>query len=526
MMQLPPCELKKSLFVALDNIVGPDGYSIKDTDRLSYARDSSFRAAIEAHYSANPVLPAIIVWPKTTEQVSQIIKCAVKYKLAVVPFGAGSGVCQGAMGLAGALVMDMKKLQRFLRLDEERLFCEAEAGIQGLHLENELQRKGYTLGHFPSSILCASLGGYLAARSAGQLSSKYGKIEDMIIDLEFVDGTGAIHKTSDVSRSRGMDFTQAIVGSEGTLGLITRARLKVYPLPEHRIYRAFSFPKLYYGMDSLRRIMQTGIKPDVLRLYDELDSALIINKKTDNLLKLQEDSSSFSIPKPLQSFLSYFKSKALNLAFYGHRLVNEGAKMSWYGCILVVMLEGHPKIIDRQMQIIQRICQDMSAKDLGEDLAQFWHRHRYSVSYKAPKLFSEGAFTDTMEVATTWDNLDILYNGVRNALKGSCLVLAHISHVYEQGAAIYFTFVAPLTGLKSSLKSYDRIWQKALSTVQKYGGVISHHHGVGRLKASHIREEWGEARVIFDKLKTFFDPEGILNPGVMQNVTKVVAAVS
>lgn len=515
MIQMPASQLKKSFLVNLDNIVGPEGYSLRDTDRLSYSRDANFRSAISAHYSHFENFPSVVTWPKSAEEVAQLIKAAIKYRLAITPYGGGSGVCGGAIAYDGGMILDMKKMQKVLRVDEERLFIEAEAGILGWQLENELARRGYTLGHFPTSILCATLGGYLAARSAGQLSSKYGKIEDLVIDVEFVDGTGAIHRTADVSRSRGVDFTQCIVGSEGTLGLITKARLKLYPLPEQRLFRAVSFPTMAYGMEGLRRIMQTGIKPDVLRLYDELDSAIMISRKSQNVLGLQDEEAGLSMPAPLKDALALLKSKALKLAFHGHRLIHESVKLSWFGCALIIMLEGDPKLTLRQMQIILGIARDMDGKDLGEDPATHWYRHRYSVSYKAPKLFTDGAFTDTMEVATTWDNLAALYEGIRSALKPYCLVLAHVSHVYPEGAAIYFTFVAPLTGLKGSLKSYDRIWQKGLSTTQKFGGVISHHHGIGRLKSSHLREEWGEARELYLKLKGFFDPHQILNPEVL-----------
>jgi alkyldihydroxyacetonephosphate synthase len=514
-MQLPALELKKTLFTHLDNIVGPRGYSLRDADRLSYSRDSNFRAAIQAHYSHFENFPAIITWPENTKQVEMLVKTAIKHNLAITPFGGGSGVCGGAVPRTGGMVIDLKRMNHILRIDEDRLTVEAEAGIHGLQLEKDLNRHGHTLGHFPSSILSATLGGYLAARSAGQLSTKYGKIEDMIIDLEFVDGQGLVHQTSDISRNQHVDFTQAIVGNEGTLGLITKARLKIFPMAEKRLLRAVSFKSLSYGIDAMRRIMHTGLKPDVMRLYDELDTTLMFSGAKPKKMSLPDLPGLSEARNTIESALNYGGRYLKPWLYKFPRLVNTLGGLSWHGNVMILMIEGTSRQAERTLQIILGICQDMSARDLGEDLAQHWYEHRYSVAYKATTLFKEGAFTDTMEVSTTWDNLTNLYRGVTTALKGQCLVLAHISHVYTDGAAIYFTFVAPLSGLKSSLKLYDKIWQKALSVTQKQGGSISHHHGIGRLKKNHIRKEWEDASAIYLKLKSFFDPNAILNPDVL-----------
>jgi len=512
-MNLPKLKLKKSFIINIQAIVGEDNYSTQNIDRLSYSRDSNFRAAIQAHYSQFENFPAIIVWPENVEQVALLIKTARKFKVAVTPFGGGSGVCGGAISYNGAMIIDSKRMKKLIRLDPDRLFIDAQTGIQGLLLQESLERRGFTLGHFPSSILSACLGGYLAARSAGQQSSKYGKIEDMVIDLEFVDGLGRLHKTSDVSRRRGLDLTQMIVGSEGTLGFITKARLKIFLKPQNQNFQAYTFKTINYGMEALRRIMQTGIKPDVLRLYDELDSALVfadLSKSDEGTFHIVD-----AMPAFLKNSIKVVRKSAMGMVFRSHRLINELARYSWTGCILIIMLEGQKKIIEQQHKIIATICQDINAKDIGEEAAINWKKHRYSVSYKASKLFLDGAFTDTLEVATTWDNLSRLYHGVIKRLKPHCLVLAHISHVYNEGAAIYFTVVAPLKGPKRSLQAYDKLWKTALDAVQYYGGVLSHHHGIGRLKKDHIKKEWGEAKFLYDKLKSYFDPDGIMNPGVL-----------
>jgi len=506
-MQIPKPKLKKGFLAHLEAILGPQGFSIQDTDRISYSRDSNFRSTIQAYYNTYENFPSVIVWPENTEQVSLLIKAALKYKIAITPLGGSSGVCGGGMSYNGGMIVDVKRLNRLVRLDTERLFMDVESGISGWQLEKELNRQGFTLGHFPSSILSATLGGYLAARSAGQLSSKYGKIEDLILDLEFVDGKGRVHQTSDVSRAKGMDVTQMIVGSEGTFGIITQARLKVYPLPTDRIFQAYTVKDVSSGIEMMRRVMQTGIKPDVVRLYDKLDT-LLVSSKDEKKSTLSEQALNLAAPLNI-------KSSLMKLVFRGHRLVNEAARHSPFGCHLIFMLEGDPLLTQPKLKIINDIAKAMDVKDLGDGPAKTWYKHRYAVSYKSSKLFSDGAFTDTMEVATTWDNLLNLYDSVSKAVTPHCLLLAHISHVYDEGAAIYFTFVGPLKGKTSTLKYYDKIWKTALSAVQKHNGVISHHHGIGRLKKDAIRKEWGQAKQIYKIYKDYFDPQKILNPGIL-----------
>lgn len=513
-MKIHESHLKKRFINHIEAIVGKEGFALDDYNRLTYSRDSNFKSTIQAKFNKYENFPAIIVWPKTAEQISQLVKSAQKFQIPITPFGGGSGVCGGAISTQNGLILDLKKMTKLLRIDHDKLYAEAEPGISGLQLEKELNRKGFTLGHFPSSILCSTLGGYLAARSAGQLSSKYGKIEDMVIDIDFVDGLGRLHKATDISRSQGLDFVQAIVGSEGTLGIITKARFKVYPLPQHRKYKAYRFKNLEYGTEALKRIMQTGIKPDVLRLYDEIDTMLMFQKGSSDEKSLSHQLRTL-IPKGVKSVFKSIKDASMHLAIRAHQLLEIAPIVLNSGCALIIMLEGNEKIIKRQQQIIDYICQEMGGEDLGEDLAIHWHKHRYSVSFKAPKLFTQNIFTDTMEVATTWDNLIPLYKAVTNNLSSKALVLAHISHVYPEGAAIYFTFVAPIKNYKNTIKLYDAIWDEALKTVQDNNGVISHHHGIGRLKKKLIPKEWDEAIYIYKQLKSYFDPDEILNPGVL-----------
>ncbi|OVE82044.1 hypothetical protein BVY03_01990 [bacterium K02(2017)] len=514
-MLIPALKLKSSILNTIIKIVGENGVSVNELDRFSYSRDANTRSNIEAHYAHFKNFPKIITWPKTNQQLANLIQVAAENNIPITTFGGGSSICGGATPTDKSLVIDTKRLNKIIRLDTDKLYVEVESGIMALELEKYLQRHGYTLGHFPSSILCATLGGFLATRSAGQYSSKYGKIEDMIIDLEFVDGTGTIRQTSDVSRTRGFDLTQCIVGTEGTLGIITKAKLKIYHQPSKKIFQAYIFDNFENGIESLRRIMQTGIKPDALRLYDEYETALVLSKISKRTV--DEERLASTMPDFFIQNLKSFKSSAFNLLFKSHRLLTQFLSLAWTRCALITVLEGSEKIIQPQLEIISNVCENLNAINIGTNIATHWHKHRYSVSFEGAKLIQDGAFVDTMEVATTWDNIDHLYHGVKRSLNPYCIVLAHVAHIYPDGAAIYFTMISPLSGLRRSVKKYDSIWQHALKAVQDYGGVLSHHHGIGRLKKDYIKKEWGEAHTLYHNLKHYFDPNKILNPGVLAN---------
>jgi alkyldihydroxyacetonephosphate synthase len=234
-------------------------------DRVAYARDlwPRHHLAVRAGNVAEH-RPAGIVWPASTEEVSAIVRWAYETSTPVVPFGAGSGVCAGVLPNERMIVIDLKRMDRWRSFEGGVL--DVEAGHMGLPLEEELVRRGFTLGHFPSSILCSTVGGWVAARSAGQCSGKYGKIEDMVLGLECVTGTGQIVKLR--HRTNGPNLVPLVVGSEGTLAVVTSCTLRLHPKPAVRAFGAFSFPTTEAGWEAMRIMFQAGLRPAVSRLYD------------------------------------------------------------------------------------------------------------------------------------------------------------------------------------------------------------------------------------------------------------------
>jgi alkyldihydroxyacetonephosphate synthase len=493
-------------------------------DRLVYSRDMWPKALLSVRDNKPQVMPPeVVVWPETTEEVAAILALASRLGVPVVPYGGGSGVCGGAMAVRGGIVLDLKRMARLVSLSTTDHLATFETGIVGQTLEDQLNLRGLTLGHFPASIYCSTLGGWLAARSAGQLSSRYGKIEDMVVGLRVVLGDGRI---LDLSAGHEPNLVPIFVGSEGTLCVITEATLRVCPLPSVRLFRGYEFPNVAAGCEAMRRVMQRGQRPAVLRLYDEMDTLLARrgHSATGEEHGKAAGRSLLSgalelLPKHAaehgEKLRGALVRAALSRAGLLGKIVEAVVPKLSGGCLLVAGYEGEPALTEAEASVCHAELTAAGGKDLGEGPGLSWYQNRYAVSYKMSPLYTDGGFVDTLEVASTWDRLLALYDDVRRSIASHAMVLAHFSHAYPEGCSIYFTFAASAEGRTRSDHLYDEIWRRGLTAVVRAGGTISHHHGVGLSKSAFMHEEHGAALGLFRQLKSIVDPRGILNPDKM-----------
>jgi alkyldihydroxyacetonephosphate synthase len=501
------------------SVLPEDRISQGAADRLVYSRDMWPRALLSVRDNKPSVHPPdYIVWPESTEEVAEIVRVAARHKVGVIPYGGGSGVCGGAMATGGGIVVDLKRMCAVEEVSPENHLATFMTGINGQILEDQLNLRGLTLGHFPASIYCSTLGGWLAARSAGQLSSRYGKIEDMVQELEVVLGDGRVVQCSAAHQP---DLIPLIVGSEGTLGIITRATMRVHPLAGFRLFRGYEFPRVAAGCEAMRRVLQRGLRPAVMRLYDEMDT-LMARPSGDPKPRAKPGLLASALqlfPQVGASLSSDLKSSllraALSRAGMVNKLVETLAPRLSGGCLAILGFEGEPMLTETEAALCHAEYLAAGGRDLGEGPGLAWYKHRYAVSYKMSPIYAGGGFVDTMEVAATWDRLMDLYREVRRALAPLAVVLAHFSHAYPEGCSIYFTFAGSAEGRVKSDTLYDEIWRTGLGAVVKAGGTISHHHGVGQSKAAFMQEEHGASMTVFRQLKAACDPEGILNPGKM-----------
>lgn len=480
-----------------------------------------------------PCAPACVVWPESPDEVARVLALAARTGIPIVPYGAGSGVAGGARPAEGGIVLDLKRMRAIRRIDEKNLRAEVEAGIIGERLERLLNEAGYTLGHFPSSIVCSTLGGWLAARSAGQTSTLYGKIEDMTLAME-VATPNHVRKVETAPRpGNGPDFNALIIGSEGTLAAITAAELRIRPSPAARELRGLRFPDIKAGLEAIRKILRANIRPAVVRLYDALDTLMGRGHGKDD--ELDEAGSLDALGAKAQSFVEDL-GKKINFggsAKLGQRLrstlvkstvravlgspllINRAIDVLPEDCLLILGFEGQPALVNAEAQAAYAIAFGEGAIDLGPGPGEHWFKNRHNVSFKMSKMYASGAFIDTMEVAATWDRLLPMYKAVRRAIAKEAFVMAHFSHAYPEGCSIYFTFAgASSEDVEQAIARYDRLWKGALLAVNETGGTISHHHGVGELKAAAMAREHGPGGMrLLSAIKSALDPAGVMNPG-------------
>ncbi|NVB78020.1 MAG: FAD-binding oxidoreductase [Kofleriaceae bacterium] len=529
----------------LETIFGPRRVSFRGVDLDTYARDMWPRLLIAYRDGIPPAQrPTAVVWPEHVREVVAVVRLARELRIPIVPYGGGSGVCGGAVPLFGGITVDTKRMQQVRSVRADDLVCDVEAGLNGERFERELDRRGYTFGHFPSSIYCSTVGGWLATRAAGQLSTKYGKVEDRVAGLTVVTGRGEVIETDGPNRAlRGPNWTQLILGSEGTLGIITSARLRVSPAPQLRVFRGFEVDDVAAGAEAIRRLMQKGLRPAVIRLYDELDTLMNSFGHHGEEPGVADETHA---PKPpietgalpampgapepsddgvVDRLLALARGKglrktAMNAALDKSGLVNKvfgtvAEKIARRGCRLVIGLEGARIRTEVEAALTFAELEAVGARDKGEDPGWAWLKHRYAVSYRMSPVFRDGAFVDTMEVAASWERLMDLYHSVRTAIGQHAVVMAHFSHAYADGCSIYFTFAGHAPDAISASRVYDAIWRDGLEATTRVGGTISHHHGVGLLKSPFMAGEHREAMAIFEAAKASLDPDNIFNPGKM-----------
>lgn len=411
-----------------------------------------------------PHWPGVVVFPVSTEQVSQVLKTANRHAIPVTAQGGRSGVLGGAVAADGAIALDLTGLHRVLLLDEISGTMSVEAGVFGPELERYANERGWTVGHFPQSFNLATVGGWLACRGAGQYSNRYGKIEDIVRGLTVVLASGDVIELGDHGprQAVGPDLLQLFVGSEGTLGVITRATLVLHRLAPSTQQAAFGFISFEEGLDACRRILQRDAHPAVLRLYDDTESRRVFDE-------------------------------SLN--------------------VLVVLDEGDPALVAATMGIVEQECAVATA--LPGELVDTWLEHRNDVSALAP-LWEHGIVVDTIEVAGAWAILETLRHRVSEALRSlepTLVVSVHQSHAYLDGACLYFSFAGRPDG--DATAYYRLAWDVATKAALSSGATLSHHHGVGHNRARFVKEAIGSAYPLLASLKKLLDPTNIMNPGVL-----------
>ncbi|MBL8604482.1 MAG: FAD-binding oxidoreductase [Myxococcales bacterium] len=505
--------MRDALAHDLRQCLGDAAVSTDDADRSAYAHDLWPRQLLATRARApRPEGPGAVVWPRHRDDLVKLIAFARRHGVQLLPFGAGSGVVGATAPTREAVTVDMKRMRALHSLDLGRGRCEVDAGALGEHLENALRRKGATLGHFPSSIYCSTVGGWVATRSAGQCSGRYGKIEDMVLGVEGVLGTGEpFHACA--PESEGLDPRALIVGSEGTFGFLTRATLRVWPVPTAFRGLAYTFRSLEDAFTAMRALYQSGLRPAVSRLYDPFDTYVFLQ---GNDKPLATRPAVAPTPATPSTFTGALLRWALDRPRPLNALLDLASEHVYTRSLLIIGFET-TAAEDAEALVTQarKLCLSLGGRDEGEGPARRWLLRRHAVSYRMPPTFERGLWVDTMEVAAPWSKLSALHSRVRDALGQGGFVMAHFSHAYPDGCSIYFTFAGASPDDRDALATYDATWQRALAAAHEAGGTVAHHHGVGRLKRAAMGLEWGAGVRLLEGLRRAADPDQVLVRGAL-----------
>ena len=481
-VRLRPSALPDADRVALAAVVGGPYCVSDDLGRLLRAGGKSTLDLLRRNGSDVQDAPDAVLLPADEEQIAGVLRYCAQRSIAVVPFGGGTSVVGGLDPLRGdfkaVLSLDLRRLDALHGIDEVSGEAELGAGVTGPAAEELLGAHGFSLGHFPQSFEFATIGGFAATRSSGQDSAGYGRFDDMVRGLRLVTPAGVLDLGRAPASAAGPDLRQLILGSEGVFGVITRVRVRVHPVPETARYEAWSFPDFATGAAALRAVVQNGTGPTVIRLSDEAETG--VNLATTETI--------------------------------GERSVTGG-------CLAITAFEGTVAHAESRHAETAAVLAAHGGTSLGEEPAKAWEHGRFGAPYLRDSLLAAGALCETLETATNWSGVGALKAAVTEALTKSladtgtaALVLCHISHVYPEGASLYFTVVAGQRG--NPIEQWRTAKSAASEAIVRAGGTITHHHAVGADHRPWMRDEIGDLGVeVLRAVKAVLDPAGILNPG-------------
>lgn len=417
-------------------------------------------------------LAAAVVRPSGPQEVSDVLAICHEAGIPLTTAAGRSGVCGASVPLHGGVVLDMCGFSGIRSVERTSMVLDVAPGTFGDRLEHTLRTEHEaTLGHWPQSLALSTVGGWLACRSAGQLSTRYGKIEDMVLGLDVALADGRMLHTGDhPARATGPDLTQLFVGSEGTLGVICGARFRLHQVPETTQQGAWLVDTFEDGLDTLRRVLHRGATPAVLRLYDPAEA---------------------------------------------DRTYSTGGR-----ALVLALDEGDPTLVEATMAVVATelgrpgASSGRAAEPAPDDHVEHWLKHRNEVT-ALEKLISKGYVVDTMEVSGSWSQLPGIYRATLDALEsveGTLAASAHQSHSYPTGGCLYFTFAGQVDTERRDAY-YQQVWDAGQRAALSHGASLSHHHGVGLNRSRFMAEALGEGLEVMSWLKRALDPHGVLNPG-------------
>lgn len=462
--------------------------------RLTHARGQSMQDWVDLRYGRADTFPDGVAFPGNDDEVRSLLKFTRDAKARVIPYGGGTSVVghiTPPKSDAPVLTLSLEKMTSLLDLDETSRLATFQAGVAGPQLEEQLKARGFTLGHFPQSFEYSTLGGWIVTRSSGQQSYRYGKIEGLFAGGVMETPRGRLVMKPVPASAAGPDVREMVLGSEGRLGVMTQAQVRVRKLPEMEAFFGVFFPSWEQGSQAVREIVQDECPVSMLRLSNpiETQTTLILSGKS-----------------------------WLGMADRGLRTIGYGDDR----CLLIFGVSGSQRSYHRTLRDVKAHCRRFGGLFVGTVVGHTWQKSRFITPYLRNTLWDLGIAIDTLETALPWSQVQEASRMIPRSIveafekhRQKVLSFSHLSHVYRDGASIYTTFLFRRTvDPEELLERWHTAKNDASLVIQKYGGTISHQHGVGMDHAPYLPAEKGTLGMdAIGALCRSFDPEGIMNPG-------------
>jgi alkyldihydroxyacetonephosphate synthase len=501
-LALPEPALTPDLQATLEEAVGADHVSTDALDRVVHARGKSLRDLVRHRAGNVGRVPDVVVRPGSEDEVAAVVHAAIDADAVVIAFGGGTNI-SGSLEAPPAeqrtiVSVDMARLDRVLEIDETSRLARVQAGVFGPHLEEQLNARGWTAGHFPDSFTHSTLGGWIATRSSGMQSDKYGDISDLTRALRVVTPTGMLVTRPVPHTSTGPSVREMVLGSEGRLGIITEATIHVHRAPASRTILGYLFPDWEHALVAMHDIAESEASPSVTRVSDAHETQFSFSTRKD--------------PTPLDRV----KSKALTTYLQRRRDYELDAM-----CLSFIGYEGSKEHVAAQRKLVGKIVARHNGLCIGSSPGQLYDQKKFDTPYIRDYLLDRGAPADVSETSAPWSALPGLYANVMTAayaafadLSVTGYIMCHLSHSYHAGACLYFTFAFKPSGVRDALEEYDVVKAAVQQAFVDSGATLSHHHAVGTEHAQWLREDISEPgvamlRALFDGV----DPGANLNPG-------------
>lgn len=488
--RLPHSALPPAAVTSLGRIVGPGNVHTDPETRARHAGGQAYAEIVRRRAGDASAAPDAVVLPADADEVAAVLRACSDASIAVVPWGGGTSVVGGLESIRGkhvaVIALGLSRLDALLGVDDVSGIATFQPGIQTPAAEEALATHGLTLGHVPQSYERASLGGYVVTRSAGQASTGYGRIDDLVVGVRMATPVGELVLPTMPGSAAGPDLRRLVLGSEGTLGVVTELTVRVRRTPAVKHYEGWMMPSWEAGQEALRHIAQHGPHPDIARLSD--------------------------VDETRVSMAMSSTGRGTRAALSAYQRVRRVS----HGCLVITGYEGDRDDVGYRRGAVRKILRDAGAASLGKAAGEAWVHGRFTGPYLRDSLLDAGVLAETLETATTWRNLPVLYDAVRRALHdslGRALVGCHISHLYPTGASLYFTALAAArTGEEAEQWAVAK--RAANEAIVAAGGTVSHHHAVGTAHRDHVGTELSDVGLAaLRAVKERLDPTGILNPG-------------